>query len=71
MAKRKQSKSSATGKKASVGTSKEKSTNSNRGRKAPSVESASVQTLFQKTRHRIRDIAKRALSKLRGGDKSK
>jgi len=70
MSKRKQSKSSTTRKKAGAGTSKGKSTHSNRS-KVPAAAPAEVQTLYQKTRRRIRDIAKRALSKLRGGDTNK
>ena len=70
MSKRKQSKSSTARKKANASTSKRKAALSTRG-KTPASAAVVTQTLYEKTRRRIEAIAKRALSKLRGGGTAK
>jgi DNA-directed RNA polymerase sigma subunit (sigma70/sigma32) len=68
MTKRKQSKSTTTRKREKVVASKRKLTEGGRRSKVPVTASATVMTLFKKTRRRIKEIEKRALGKLRGKD---
>ena len=66
MAKRKLTKSTVARRKSGVGAPSAKSTTAKRRRN--SGKSAAVQAAYEKTRRRILEIEKRALSKLRGGN---
>jgi len=71
MAKRKQSKKTAS-KGANVEAPRGKPTTSKRQAKSPTLSlSAAVKAQFEKTLRRIKEIEKRALAKLRGNDTDK